>query len=122
MPATLKSIDTKVWNICLFKKKNKDYPAAVVGALYHNCWFIEETAFPPPPIALQLYHRLSALGDIGSERNGNKIGKCAEVGAANKILRTRPTLPASRINFTNAYRPRTMDKVPTCINCIDTFK
>lgn len=74
------------------------------------------------PIAVQLYHRLRTLGAIGTERNGNKIGKCAEVGAANKILRTRPTLSASRINFTNAYRSRTMDKVPTCLNCIDTFR
>lgn len=104
------------------KKRNKEYPAAVVAAIFNRSWFIDETGFPPPPIAIQLKRRLETrLGTIGDLRNGNRIGKCAEVGAANKILRTRPTVGADRLKFTKAIRPRTMQKVPMCQNCIDTF-
>ena len=123
MPVTRRSIETRVWNICLYKKRYKDYPAAVVGAIFHNGWFIDETGFPPPPIAIQLKRRLEdRLGVIGTRLNDNLIGKCAEVGAANKILRTRPTLAVNRLTLTNAIRPRTMQKVPMCLNCITTFR
>ncbi|MFD1015718.1 hypothetical protein [Winogradskyella rapida] len=122
MAVTTKSIETRIWNFCLVKKRNKEYPAAVVAAIFNLSWFIDETGFPPPPIAIQLKRRLETrLGTIGNLRNGNRIGKCAEVGAANKILRTRPTVGADRMKFTQAIRPRTMQKVPMCQNCIDTF-
>jgi hypothetical protein len=122
MPVTRRSIEIRVWNLCLYKRRYKDYPAAVVAAIFHNNWFIDETGFPPPPIAIQLKKRLEdRLGQIGTRLNGNLIGKCAEVGAANKILRTRPTMPANRLTFTTAIRPRTMQKVPMCLNCTTTF-
>lgn len=123
MPVTRTSIERRVWNVCLYKKRYKDYPAAVVAAIFHNVWFIDETGFPLPPLAIQLKIRLeNRLGVIGTRLNGNLIGKCAEVGAANKILRTRPTLAANRLTFTNAIRPRTMQKIPMCPNCINTFR
>jgi hypothetical protein len=123
MPVTKRSIEVRIWNICLYKKRNRDYPAAVVAAIFHNNWFIDETGFPPPPLAMQLKQRLeNRLAQIGTTLNGNIVGKCAEVGAANKILRTRPMLPATRLTFTNAIRPRTMQVIPMCKNCIITFR
>jgi len=122
MAATLRWLEDKIWNFCLVKRANKEYPAAVVAAIFNLSWFIDETGFPPPPIAIQLLRRLESLGVIGSQLNGNLIGKCAEVGAANKILRTRPTVAANHLTFTNAIRPRTMQKIRMCRNCELTFK
>ena len=123
MAVTKASIEKKVWNLCLCKKKHKDYPAAVVGAILHNSWAVAENGLPSPPIAIQLKNRLEGrLGRLGTILSGNPIGMCAEVGAANKILRTRPTVSANKLIFTTAIRPRTMQKVPMCLNCLTTFR
>lgn len=122
MPVTKKSIEIKVWNLCLQKKKLKDYAAAVVGVIFNNSWAIDEQGRIPPPIAIQLKKRLIQLGPIGTELNGNIIGNCAEMCAANKILRTRPQLNTNRLKFTQAIRPRTMQKIAMCQNCLTTFR
>ena len=70
------------------------------------------------------------LGPIGTQSPfcKNKIGACAEVDAANKLI--NQGVPLDRIRFTNAVRPReiygknTITKkshVITCKNCEKTF-
>lgn len=119
---TKKELEKRVWNLCLYKRKSKEYPAAVVGVLFNVNWDINETGFPPPPLAIQLRRRLETrLGIIGNRLNGNIIGKCAEVGAANKILRTRPYVDTNHLVFTQAIRPRTMQRIPMCLNCDKVF-
>ena len=72
----------------------------------------------------KLENKLKSLGKIGKQRNGTKnpIGACAEPHAAHKVLKhfgLRMTL--NQVVFSTALRPRTMEKVDYCQNCIDTF-
>jgi len=76
------------------------------------------------------YHRvlssaLSLLGEIGSRslltRCDNYIGKCAEVKAANNILKNEKKAILANIEFTSAIRPRSQEKIKRCINCTTVF-
>lgn len=77
------------------------------------------------------YHRdlrksLEKIGKIGEQSkitgSRNIIGKCAEVKAANRILQKDRKSNMANIKFTKPIRPRTMQKMLTCPNCIATFK
>lgn len=106
-----------------FKKpKRKNYPATIVCAYLDNDNEINKNGTPPKNIAPNLLKKLQALGGIGTQTNcGNTIGRCAEVRSSNLILRKYKTIQPSNINFTNAYRPRTQQIVPMCLNCKRTF-
>jgi len=69
--------------------------------------------------------RLNKLGKIGSTsditKTSNIIGKCAEVKAINNLLKRESHLEVDNVVFTKAIRPRTLEKIPRCKNCISIF-
>lgn len=81
-----------------------------------------------------LVDKLNALGGIGTVRNGNHLGYCAEIHAADNLLKqldyANIKISLKEICFSNAYRPRTLmpykhykiTNIPYCQNCIDTFE
>lgn len=72
----------------------------------------------------QLRKRLQELGAIGSvknERTSNVIGKCAEVKAANHVLKGEKNLYINDLKFSPARRPRTLQRHQACPNCQATF-
>lgn len=72
----------------------------------------------------KLENKLKSLGKIGKQRAGvkNPIGACAEPHAAHKVLKHfGPRMSLNQVVFSTALRPRTMEKVDYCQNCIDTF-
>lgn len=73
----------------------------------------------------KLRKRLEELGPIGSinyKLTSNVIGKCAEVKAANYVLKYEKELEIKNLNFTPARRPRTLQKHGPCPNCQHTFE
>ena len=64
---------------------------------------------------------LGSLGGLSNIHKKNAIGKCAEVKAANNILKLDKKAKISEIEFTTAIRPRTSEKINRCTNCIKTF-
>ncbi|WP_304543767.1 hypothetical protein [Sulfurimonas microaerophilic] len=127
-PAT--TVKGKLLNICekmIFNfakryQRKKIYPATVICANYNREFVIDKSGAVPINLANQLKIQLSTLGTIG-ERNssGNFIGRCSEVRASNPILNHNPHLRTQQVHFSNAYRPRTMQMIPTCSNCTRTF-
>lgn len=73
----------------------------------------------------RLKRRLARLGDVGKKsantNSTNVIGKCAEVKAANQILRKSKKLDVPEIELTPAIRPRTLERIPRCPNCVVVF-
>jgi hypothetical protein len=71
----------------------------------------------------ELLMALSSLGSLGklSKICDNEIGRCAEVKAANNILRRDKKSKISNIEFTQAIRPRTLEKMSRCPNCVTIF-
>ncbi len=73
----------------------------------------------------KIFSRLKILGNIGAKSNltdsSNEIGKCAEIKSANYLLNDNDELDVSDIYFTSAIRPRTLEKIPRCSNCIHIF-
>ena len=72
----------------------------------------------------KLEKKLKSLGAIGKKRAGcdNIIGACAEPHAARKVLsHFGKRMGLNQIEFSKALRPRTMEEVPYCKNCKDTF-
>ena len=68
---------------------------------------------------------LNKLGKIGSTSNitksSNIIGKCAEIKATNNLLKRESNLEVDNVTFTKARRPRTLEIIPRCKNCITIF-
>ncbi len=111
-----------IFNFARRYQQKKRYPAAVICARLNNEVNIDKSGGVPRPMAIQLENSLSALGEIGTRNNGgNFIGRCAEVRASNPLLINHPGNRTGQINFTSAYRPRTMQIIPTCHNCEETF-
>lgn len=67
----------------------------------------------------ELKRRLEELK--GKSRTSNIIGKCAEVKAANRVLRGEKGIEINNLTFTPARRPRTLQKHSPCYNCKTTF-
>lgn len=100
----------------------KIYPATVICARLNQEVVIEKSGAVPTPLALQLENKLTYLGELGTRNNGgNFIGRCAEVRASNPILLDNLSRRTDQVNFTNAYRPRTMQIIVRCNNCNQTF-
>ena len=63
---------------------------------------------------------------IGDQNGTTIIGHCAEPHAANQTMNAyskakHRDLPLEDVFFSLARRPRTMEIIETCQNCIDTF-
>ncbi|QXC37228.1 hypothetical protein I6L40_15105 [Aeromonas sp. FDAARGOS 1410] len=73
----------------------------------------------------KLHNKLIKLGKIGTPSNhpesDNIIGKCAEVKTANHIINANKKLEILDITFTAAIRPRTLEKISRCPNCVYVF-
>lgn len=111
-----------IYRFALRYQTRKIYPATVICARLNREVVIDKSGAVPVPLAPQLEIRLSVLGEIGTRNNGgNFIGRCAEVRASNTILLGNPHTRTGQINFTNAYRSRTMQIIDRCNNCNQTF-
>ncbi|MFR1249281.1 MAG: hypothetical protein ACLSFE_09900 [Christensenellales bacterium] len=70
----------------------------------------------------RLKDKLKTLGVLGQKRGKNYLGNCAEVHAANKVLLQNDIVAIKQLTFSNAYRPRTLQRIDYCQNCLDTFQ
>lgn len=108
------------------KYRITDYAAAVVACGYTNSnnVFI---GFSASPVGIHfektILERLEKLGTIGKKSNccSNIIGACAEPHAANEVLRHFSGCNMNKLQFSEAYRPRTGGRVNYCKNCKATF-
>jgi hypothetical protein len=97
-------------------------PAAVVYAFFYN--FIvksDSSGDSPTRISPKLEKKLLLLGPLRAIVNGFPVGCCAEARASNKVLLSYRILDVEDIRLTEAYRPRTGQRVPRCQNCRQTF-
>ena len=118
----MRKCEEMIFNFSKRYQRKKIYPATVICATYNHEYNIEKSGAVPRLLANQLILKLSTLGIIGEKNStGNFVGKCSEVRASNPILIHYPKIRTQQINFSNAYRPRTMQIIPTCFNCQRTF-
>ena len=104
-------------------KRERDYPAVVVGAEYSRTKSINTSRqLAAINMVNKLKIRLKSIGNLYSKVNGNSIGCCAEVNAANDVLVKKPYLKLGEIDFSTPIRPRTMQKIKMCKNCKQTFR
>lgn len=111
----------------------------VVGACYGKRMSCQKTFQIKEDVLQNCLHealvlKLNKLGGIGTLRNGNSLGYCAEIHAADNLLKqldyANIKIRLKDIHFSNAYRPRTLmpykhykiTNKPYCQNCIDTFE
>ena len=96
-------------------------PAAVIGAEFYNIKRVDRSTKSRTRFVKRLRKALLRLGRINTPLNGNLIGGCAEAGAANKVLSVSKRIQISDLEFSVAIRPKTMQPIPTCSNCRQTF-
>lgn len=73
-------------------------------------------------IKTRLNSILGEIGKVSLKTNcKNIIGKCAEVKAANNVLKLERRLKVQELVFTNAIRPRSLEVIPRCNNCKAVF-
>lgn len=72
-------------------------------------------------ISPHLTQRLIGFGAVGTVRNQNTIGKCAEFKAANELLTQDQNAGLIEIRFTDAIRPLTGIVKQPCGNCRHVF-
>ena len=67
--------------------------------------------------------RLKKIGKLGEspQRGGHRLGNCAEQNACNEILKECPKISIKQIKYSLAYRPRTVEVCPYCLNCIEVL-
>lgn len=117
------SLETKTRNFALKLRKEKKFPAVVVGAEFSYFKKVEMSGlFPAIKLVKSLRTKLLTIGELYTKANGNIIGACAEVNAANKVLIERPYAKLNQIGFSKPLRPKTMQVIPICKNCNQTFK
>lgn len=108
------------------KHHMRDYPAVVVAC---GCKQREQifTGTSKSTIGYEyvpmLKNELEKLAPIGQKRSGcnNTVGACAEPHAADLVFRDYPVCDMSDLQFSEAYRPRTGQRIPYCKNCKDVF-
>ena len=115
-------LDRKAYKFALKLQGRKQYPAAIIGAGKSNVKKVDVSQ-PISPLILspKLKRKLMDIGELYTKHNGNILGCCAEVNAANHVVTKRPYLELKEIDFSRAIRPRTMQTVPMCKNCKITF-
>ena len=118
-------------NIKKKKIKIKDWPAAVSSCCFEGREIYHDISKVPTNVKFdkRIYKQFNNLGGIkeGHVKGcNNQLGRCAEQRAANKLLKENHQKFKRRnikdINFSTAYRPRTMGVVPMCENCKFIFK
>ena len=115
-------LEKRTYNFALALQKRREHPAAIIGAGKSYYKKIDRSGpISPNSIFGKLRIELLKIGDLYSRVNGNCIGCCAEVNAANTVLHKLPYLNLGEIEFSNARRPRTMQIIPACKNCKITF-
>jgi len=118
-----KSLERKTRFFALKQKRNKSFPAVVVGAEKSRSKNVDKSGLlNSSEMVKKLKMRLKSIGDLYTKVNGNSIGCCAEVNAANRLLMKKPYIDLNEIVFSTPIRPRTMQKVKMCQNCKNTFK
>jgi hypothetical protein len=120
--AIYKSLEKKAYKYALGLQMRGYHPAAVVAAGKYRYKNVGRSRPPSPHIfSDKLRVKLSSLGEIYTKVNGNFLGCCAEVNAADILMSKLRYLNPKDIYFSDARRPRTMQIVPTCQNCKSTF-
>jgi len=116
------SLERKTRAKALKLKRSKLYPAVVVGAEKSKVKSVGLSGLlNSVDMANKLNKKLKSLGTLYKKRNGNSLGCCAEVNAANDVLVKQPSLKLAQIVFSTPIRPRTMQKIKICKNCKQTF-
>lgn len=101
-----------------------------IGAKYFNtgAYGTSHGFLPNYGIFMPMFNQLKKIGQIGRRSNKkiikgkrNFVGKCAEVKASYAINKINRITNISDIEFTNAYRPRTMQTIKRCNNCVYIF-
>lgn len=115
-------LDRKAYKYALGLQIRGYHPAAVIAAGKSYYKKVGRSRPPSPHIySHNLRMQLSLLGDMYTEINGNLLGCCAEVNAADQVMTRLRNLEPNEVDFSNAIRPRTMQIVPPCKNCKLTF-
>ncbi|SHG04765.1 hypothetical protein SAMN05444405_12150 [Bacteroides luti] len=110
----------------IFRRLQKD-PEVFVGAEYqqYRGWSCNKSRMTKKELekllTTRLKGKLEILGNLAEKRYKNYLGNCGEVHAANKVLKQNDTIAINQLTFSNAYRPRTLQKINYCQNCLDTF-
>ena len=109
-----------------------DYPAVAVTSFDINGGYTRSNysrAAYASSYNVVLTNKLNSLErgkKIGDMRHNNIIGHCAEPHAANSTMNSfhndmHKDMQLKEVFFSEAKRPRTMEVIPTCQNCLDTF-
>ncbi|MDV6169670.1 hypothetical protein R1T16_14630 [Flavobacterium sp. DG1-102-2] len=115
-------LEKRAYSFAVRLQKRGKYPAAIIGAGKSYYKYVSRSGpISPHDIAVKLKNKLSSIGELYPKQNGNFVGCCAEVSAANLILLKRRDLNPNQVDFSNALRPITMQKIPRCKNCQITF-
>ncbi len=116
------SLENKAYKYALGLQMRGYHPAAIIAAGKSHYKNIGRSRPPSPHIfSDKLRAQLSLLGEMYTQVNGNYLGCCAEVNAADHLMTKLRYLNPKDINFSNARRPRTMQIIPPCQNCKSTF-
>lgn len=104
----------------------KDYPAVVVACGYSRSYsvFWDESKSPRnKKFNFNIHRRLIKIAPVGTKEphSGNIIGACAEPHAADKVLKKFPGCHMCELEFSDAYRPRTSQRVKYCYTCKQVF-
>lgn len=102
------------------RPKNR-LPATIIGAEHGRNRIVDRSGSVPTPMAKSLIDKLEGIGTIGAIGIDNYLGCCSEVRASNKILLRSIAIPIRNIQFTDAIRPRTGQRIIRCKNCINVF-
>ena len=112
--------------------KYKDYPATVCSATSQDVWPETFTSTSKQMRKNIVTDQLRDAfinklgGDVGDispiTASKNPIGQCSEQHSANNLLRSHPIELLDNVKFSICLRPRTLEYIPTCINCFTIFK
>ena len=122
-----KSLEFEAIRRAIKYRKLQKYHAAFVGAEYNQYFgFAANQPYKTEKelnklLDTRLKKKLLSLGKLAHKRKGNYLGNCAEVHASDKVLKQHYKIRVDQISFTKAYRCRTMQIIPYCFNCLDTF-
>lgn len=120
--AKFTSLERKAYKYALGLQMRGYHPAAIVAAGKSYFKKVGRSKPPSPHInSDKLKMKLSSLGEIYTKVNGNFLGCCAEVDAADHVMTKLRHLNTNQVNFSNARRPRTMQIIPPCKNCKSIF-
>ena len=111
------------------KEYHRSFIACAIGAKYNDLgtFGTSDGYINNFSSYVSLYKKLNKMGQIGKksslkDKNGrsNRVGNCAEVKASYSLHQKNIT-DFPNIEFTNAYRPRTLQIIERCNNCKYVF-